>query len=214
MKYTPRQPREHVNYSSTGPLRETAVLVTGVLVAGAVFATVAALFIDQIALRVPPSWESRLLASIPVWEDGGKGKPQNPQQYLIENLLARLAGHWAENPYHLRVRVLHEDQPNALAFPGALILVTSGLLEIVESENELAFVLGHELGHFRNRDHLRHLGRSAVLGLLFAAIRGSTGGSSAVELLSLAGRLTCRKFSRGQEEGADAFGLELVHEEY
>ena len=44
-----------------------------------------------------------------------------------------------------------------------------GLLENVESENELAFVLGHELGHFRNRDHLRGLGRGIAFSLVLVA---------------------------------------------
>ena len=100
---------------------------------------------------------------------------------------------------------------DALAFPGGLIGVTSGLLEQVETENELAFVLGHELGHFRNRDHLRSLGRGLVLGLLLTVATGS-GGSS--QLLQFAPMLAERSFAREQERESDSFGLELVYREY
>ncbi len=46
---------------------------------------------------------------------------------------------------------------------GSYLFVTNGLLAAVESENELAFVLAHELGHFHHRDPLQALGRSLVL---------------------------------------------------
>jgi hypothetical protein len=67
----------------------------------------------------------------------------------------------------------------------------------VESENELAFVLGHELGHFRNRDHLKSLGRDLALALLIATL---SQGSSVGDLAALSGDLAGRSFSREQEE--------------
>ncbi len=42
------------------------------------------------------------------------------------------------------------------------MVVFTGLLEKMTSENELAFVLAHELGHYDHRDHLRGLGRAAL----------------------------------------------------
>ena len=44
---------------------------------------------------------------------------------------------------------------NAVALPGGNIVVFAGLLKEIKSENELAMILGHELGHFAHRDHLR-----------------------------------------------------------
>jgi Zn-dependent protease with chaperone function len=94
-----------------------------------------------------------------------------------------------------------------------VIAVTNALLESVESENELAFVLGHELGHFHNRDHLRGLGRGIAFSLLLVAV-GVGGGGSAVQLASLAGQFAQRDFSRDQEIEADRFGLALLAAEY
>jgi predicted Zn-dependent protease len=83
----------------------------------------------------------------------------------------------------------------------------------VESENELAFVLGHELGHFRNRDHLKSLGRDLALALLIATL---SQGSSVGDLAALSGDLAGRSFSRetGREAEADAYGLSLVVAEF
>ena len=103
-----------------------------------------------------------------------------------------------------------DELANAMALPGGLIIVTQGLLDQVESENELAFVLGHELGHFKNRDHLRGLGRGAVLSLFFAVTLGGDAGGVGIKVADL----TLRGFSRNQESDADAFGLSLVNAEY
>jgi predicted Zn-dependent protease len=101
---------------------------------------------------------------------------------------------------------------NAAALPGGSVLVTTGLLDAVASENELAFVLAHELGHFAGRHHLRRLGRRAVYGLALAALTGS--GGAAGDLGALTGELTSRGFDRDQEREADAFGLGLLAAEY
>jgi len=84
------------------------------------------------------------------------------------------------------------------------------LLDEVESENELAFVLGHELGHFRNRDHLRALGRGIVLSLFFAAVTGNDVSGIGINVADI----TLRGFSRAQESDADAFGLAISYAEY
>jgi predicted Zn-dependent protease len=100
-----------------------------------------------------------------------------------------------------------------MAFPGGLIFVTSGLLDQAESENELAFVLAHELGHFRNRDHLRGIGRGVAFALVVGAL-GLGGSGGAAQLAAASGGLATRGFDRDQERDADRFGLEVVQAEY
>ncbi len=115
------------------------------------------------------------------------------------------------NPtYPFRLEIDDSDGANAMALPGGLIVVTRGLLDQVESENELAFVLGHELGHFRNRDHLRALGRGLVLSLVFSVATGNDVAGLGIK----AADLTLRGFSREQESRADEFALAIVHSEY
>ena len=97
-----------------------------------------------------------------------------------------------------------------MALPGGLIIVTQGLLDQVESENELAFVLGHELGHYRNRDHMRALGRAVVLSIFFTVATGSDVSGLGLRISDLA----LRSFSRKQESSADEFGLAVVYAEY
>ena len=125
-------------------------------------------------------------------------------------MINRLAFHWQDAPYEFRVEIDDSQIANAMALPGGLIIVTEGLLDQVESENELAFVLGHELGHFRNRDHLRALGRGLVLALFFSVTTGSDVSGLSIKVTDVA----LRGFSRGQESEADEFGLALVYTHY
>jgi Zn-dependent protease with chaperone function len=182
--------------------------------AGVLLVVAAAAGVDQVVRHLPPGLEQRLFSTAWVGEFGlGEQGEVDPRAQRMQELLGRLERHWVGHPYECRVAVWEQEPPNALALPGGRILVTTGLLEQVESENELAFVLAHELGHFRNRDHLRGLGRGLALALVMAAV-GAGGGGSAAELAAVAGELAGRGFDREQERSADRFGLSLVAAEY
>jgi beta-barrel assembly-enhancing protease len=207
MEFDPQLPQEGFNTSPEHPLREFGLLVAGLV--GVVLAVVAfaAVAIDRLVPLVPPQLEARWFGGWLVPDADG-----DPRAAPVQGLVDRLAAHWSERPYPFRVGVLDEPDPNALALPGGTILVTSGLLERIASENELALVLGHELGHFRARDHLRGLGRGLAAQLVLGAL--GTSGELVSSLGALAGALAQRGFDRRQESQADAFGLELVHAEY
>ena len=75
-------------------------------------------------------------------------------------------------------------------------------------------VVGHELGHFRNRDHLRGLGKGLAFSLIMAAVGTSGTADSVTAVAEFAGGLAIRSFSREQESQADDFGLSLVAGHY
>jgi len=209
MKFVARTPREGINVSAEHPLKEAVILTVGLAAALAVITIFLVAFVDIVVFFVSPATEARIFAD---WNFAERLQadetPEGARE--AEGLTQRLAAHWPAAPYAFEVGVLDDETPNAIALPGGRILVTRGLLEVVESENELAFVLGHELGHFRHRDHLRRLGRGVALGLVLLAMSGHDGGLLSGPVFDL----TTRRFSRGQEAAADAFALELVFAEY
>ena len=214
MRFEPKTPDETVNVSSQQPLKDAVVLVFGLAAVAALVVLVITRGVDLLAPRIPPQVEHRVFASLAldfagqVDDDAELAGRVAQAQSLVDRLLV----HWPEASTRYRVGLLASKEPNAAAFPGGWILVTEGLLSEVRSENELAFVLAHELGHFRNRDHLRRLGRGVVYGLALATLVRSSG--PALDLATLVGELTTRGFDREQESAADLFGLELVHAEY
>lgn len=209
MRYVAKKPRDGINVSDTHPLVEASTLIVGL--AGIFLLIVLLLiFLVEVALYfVPVDKEARLFAD---WlpEDLVTVSPADERLNETQLLVDRLAEHWVDAPYDFRVEIDNSEVVNAMALPGGLIIVTEGLLDEVGSENELAFVLGHELGHFRNRDHLRALGRGIVLSLFFTVATGSDVSGVGIKVTDIA----LRGFSREQEENADEFGLSVVYAEY
>jgi Zn-dependent protease with chaperone function len=210
MKYVPKAVREGINVSEEHPLVEAGTLVLGLSAIIAAITLVLIFLVDLALVFVSPRSEVELFAD---WTPDGLVTlaADDPRIDSVRGLLARLGHQWPDSPYRFRIEVSDSEELNAMAMPGGLIVVTSGLLDSVESENELAFVIGHELGHFQQRDHLRILGRGAVLGILFGVL-GSN--SSAAGLGLSVADVTALGFSRKQESRADEFGLELVYGMY
>ncbi len=210
MSFDPSLPDDRVNVSSTHPLREAALLVGALVGAVTLVVLVVGAIVDRVVPRLPPALEVRLFPTSGLSVPGEVREPL-PREAGLQPLLDRLARHWPESPYAFHAVVWERRQLNAFALPGGWIALTTGLLEDVGSENELAFVLGHEIGHFRNRDHLRGLGRGLVLRLMMVALAAA---GSAAQLAEFAGELTQRGFDREQERAADRVALELVAAEY
>ncbi len=172
------------------------------------------LLINSLIGLIPPSVEQKLGAVIlPVYEQ--QAQP-SPTQDTLNQLLARLEKQLPpeqSKQRDYRVLYLPEDTVNALALPGDVIVVYAGFLKQVESENELMMVLGHELGHFAHRDHLRSLGRTLLVRTAIAYFVGDVG---ALESLAISGLATLSKskFSQSQEQEADEFGLRLLQQTY
>jgi len=209
VEYRPRTPREGINVTAKHPLSELVTLIAGISVVVVVLVVATFAFIEVVIRWVPPSFESRIFGSL--WSSDAGTERENPRLEAAAALLGRLASRWEENPYDLQLAIMEEESPNAFALPGGTIYLTRGLLDSVESENELAFVLSHELGHFRNRDHLRALGRGMIVSLTLSAL---VGGSAAESVPRVVTTLTQSGFAREQEREADAFGIALVQAEY
>ena len=214
MKYTARLPTDRISVSKTDPRKEAVVLVAGVGVCLVVALALISFSVDLLMGWVPLSWEERAFGSWGEQMMTAAGVKEHAADRALQQLTERLASHWPEVPYRFRTGVTPESLPNAFALPGGTVVVTSGLLDRVESENELAFILGHELGHFRHRDHLRGLGRQVVTTLAMTVIGVAAGGGGVTDFMVIANQVTGRRFNRDQELAADRFGLEIVHREY
>ena len=90
--------------------------------------------------------------------------------------------------------------------------VTAGLMKILNSEEEVAGVLGHEIGHVRLGHYNQGVGRAvgwAIAGTLLGRI-GGIGGAIAQGAGQIGMNLAESGFSRGQEVEADDYGTELL----
>ncbi len=108
----------------------------------------------------------------------------------------------------LRVVVLDNRMVNAFALPGGYIYLMNGLIQRARGPDEVAGVLGHEIGHVKHRHGLRAAIQAGGLGFLLGTVFGDFAGGTAVLLASRT--LIQSAFSRDAEREADAFGVDLM----
>ena len=210
MKYIPRLPDSSVNYSHEPPLRElfrlllalTAIIVSIFFILG--FA------VERIVPHVPPAFEEQIgnlyLQSIDLPDSNDQRLP------YLQKLTQRISDSCALLSQPVQVFLVYDEQINAVALPGGKILIFEGLLKQIESENELAFIIGHEIGHFVQKDHLRALGRNLVILSIGMALFGAD--NQLNRFLSQSLQLSQIGYSRKQESGADSIGLKALNCHY
>jgi len=111
--------------------------------------------------------------------------------------------------------VVDMPEPNAFAVPGH-VYVTRGLLVLMNDEDELAGVLGHEVGHIAARHAVQRLSRALPAGVLTGVVSGVTGlarpvlGSLFEAGGSFATEAMLAPYGRDQEREADRVGQEIA----
>ncbi|MBI5594893.1 MAG: M48 family metalloprotease [Elusimicrobia bacterium] len=100
---------------------------------------------------------AQLLATYPPVEDEGLNR-------YVQSVLQAVAGASSRpevfSGYH--AQVVESDEVNAVSAPGGYVFVTTGLLRIIEDEEELACVLAHEVAHIADRHGLKTIKTSRL----------------------------------------------------
>lgn len=120
-------------------------------------------------------------------------------------------------PAQWEIAVFRSDQANAFALPGGKIGVYTGMLDVAESQDQLAAVIGHEIAHVTAEHSNERVSTSfaANTGLQLASVIATGAGSGDSQtLMSLLGLGTqvgiLLPFGRTQEEEADLLGLDYM----
>lgn len=110
-----------------------------------------------------------------------------------------------------RFGVIDDPTPNAFALPGGPVYITRGLMNLMNSEAELASVLGHEIGHITARHSVQQITRSQLgqIGLV-AAILVKPELAQFGDALSSGMQLLLLKYGRDAERQADELGFKYA----
>lgn len=124
---------------------------------------------------------------------------------LMEAVRGRLLSAMPPSNYRFDIRVVQNQEVNAMAAPGGYIVVFSGLVNKMESPEQLAAVLAHEMQHVVQRHSMKGMVRAVGVQAFLSLVFGDVG-----LLGDLAGNLTSLSFMRSDEQSADDEALKTL----
>ena len=111
----------------------------------------------------------------------------------------------------LEINITPDERMNAFCYPNGNIYITSGLYKKLKNEDELAFVIAHEMAHYKNRDHLMALRKNisaAAVMLVMSVV--SPNDNAASKVVSSGIDASDLSYSRGVEKKADNYAKKAL----
>ncbi len=133
-------------------------------------------------------------------------------QAYVSRVGEELAKNSHRNNLIYRFTVLDSKDVNAFALPGGYIFITRGLMAYLNSEAQLAAVLGHEIGHVTARHSVRQYSATQLTGIgtVLASIFIPGMNQAGSQLMQVMGSALLRGYGREHELEADKLGAEYV----
>jgi len=133
----------------------------------------------------------------------------------VRDVTCKVAGEYCRD---LRIYIVEMPYFNASMAPNGLMIVWTGALLRMQNEAELALVLGHEFGHYRERHSLqqwRKIKKDSAILSTFGLLTAGAGIGMVGQIAGMAGSAGLSKFSRDKEREADKIGFaKLVEQGY
>ena len=125
----------------------------------------------------------------------------------------------SQTPYEYEFHLLEDDKTiNAFALPGGQIFITRALFDKLQTEGELAGVLGHEIGHVVARHSAEHMAKAQLTeGLTGAAVLATydpnnPASAGSAQVAMLIGQMINMKFGRDDELESDFLGVCFIND--
>ena len=172
---------------------------------------------QRLALATPQEEIALGLQSAPqmIRESGGLSRDPKGRA-LVEQVGARLITSTAakETSYQFKFHLLADNQTvNAFALPGGQIFITEALFHRLKSEDQLAGVLGHEMGHVVGRHSNEQMANSQLRSGLaqgFGVLLSDGHSNTGAQVAKMVAQWRVMKFSRDDESESDALGVRFM----
>jgi beta-barrel assembly-enhancing protease len=145
-------------------------------------------------------------------EFGGEHRDRKLQAY-VDRVGERLveSTEASSSPYKFDFHLLADEKTvNAFALPGGQIFITMALLERLKNEDQLAGVLGHEIGHVINRHSAEHIAKQELTQGIIQATDIATGDAGMIS--RFVGSMINMKYGREDELESDEYGVKYMFE--
>lgn len=201
-------------FESSGDFKRRIKLTLGVLGSFAILAlvvsTLSGIGVRAILTRIPPEWEQKvgddLIAEIKQ-EETFVYEPKLLAK--LDRAVAPLLKANASSAVQYKFYILQDPLANAFALPGGHVVVTTRLLELAETPEELAGVIAHEIAHVTQKHGFRKIISAAGPYVIFRVFLGNSAGI--LPILGQSSELLVRQsFSQEYELEADEVGWESL----
>lgn len=144
------------------------------------------------------------------------GKQSGYVRCVVDAIVRELPPQWRQGGWEHAVFV--DKNPNAFALPGGKVGVYTGIFDVARTQDQLAAVIGHEIGHVVENHHneriTRQVGAAGAV-QLFGVLAGAKYGDSGSQLATQGGSLLAQggfllPGTREQENEADIVGQRLM----
>ena len=129
---------------------------------------------------------------------------------LVKRLGGELAANSHRSDLNFHFTVLDSPEVNAFALPGGYVYITRGIIAYMNSEEHLAGVLGHEIGHVTARHSVRQHAASTTANVFGAIATIATGSQGVSQLSGALGGALVSGYGRSHELEADRLGAEYL----
>ena len=155
------------------------------------------------------------MLALQAYASEGFGKPIKDERVMrFMNTMTAVIGRYSDRPLiPYFVAVIDSDKKNAFATPGGYIFITRGAIESMNSEAELACVIGHEIAHITERHALGTIRRTKAIASGGKAAASAAGANTAdfdKLIRDVCKNLLNSAFDSGDELGADTKGVSFA----
>lgn len=126
-------------------------------------------------------------------------------QKLVRNSIANAS------PYEYEFYLLADTNTiNAFALPGGPVFITHALYSRLENEDQLAGILGHEIGHVVGRHSAERIAQQGFTNSVITGVAVGSGSQEAGQAAAVIGNLVNMKYGRGDELESDNLGVKIM----
>tara|TARA_Y100001970_G_scaffold6943_2_gene7953 strand:- start:4474 stop:5892 length:1419 start_codon:yes stop_codon:yes gene_type:complete len=158
---------------------------------------------EEREIQMGKRYHSQILEQYPVYKD-------DSLQDYVQSVGDTLAKNSHRSNLVFRFTILDDPNINAFALPGGYIYINRGLMSYLSSEEELAAVLAHEIGHVTARHSVKQYSQAQILGILTTAVDYSYG-SSVGNIVNLTSGALLAGYGREMELQADGLGAQYIY---